>query len=83
MTHFVLWRSGSSAFEGCRGITGELEIPGKIKEIPYDAFRSMEKVESLIVGEGVDSIYTYDMSHAFYNWKGVKTITFRGSIRMT
>ena len=75
-----LERIGSSAFEGCRGITGELEIPGKIKEIPYDAFRSMEKVESLIVGEGVDSIYTYDMSHAFYNWKGVKTITFRGSV---
>ena len=76
-----LERIGSDAFGGCSGISGELEIPGKIKEVPSYAFSGMEKVESLIVGEGVSTVYTKNStSHAFYNWKGVKTVTFRGSV---
>ena len=76
-----LERIGSDAFGGCSGISGELEIPGKIKEVPSYAFSGMEKVESLIVGKNVSSISTDNSSsHAFYNWNGVKTVTFRGSV---
>ena len=76
-----LEKLGSHAFFRCSGLSGELEIPGKLARIETGTFSGLKNVESLVIGESVSYIYTDAGSrHGFYDWSGVKTVTFRGNV---
>jgi hypothetical protein len=44
------------AFEYCSKITGELVIPDKVETIGYQAFYNMVSLESVVFGEGIQSM---------------------------
>ena len=71
---------GQWAFVGCSGIAGELVIPDQVTKIDKGTFGGMSGITSIVVGQGVTSIYTYKggSEHCFYNMTGVKEVTFTG-----
>lgn len=82
---------GNSAFRNCGKISGELVIPDSVTKLGESVFASMPGVTSIVVGNGMQDIYTYYNSgsasynyyHAFYNMTGVLEVTFTGKVPPT
>ena len=63
----------SYAFKNCSGITGELVVPDTLDKLNTGVFSGMKNIPSLVIGEGVTSIYTttyysYISDNAFYGF---------------
>lgn len=75
----------SYAFQNCSSITGELVVPDMLTSLNKGIFSGMKNITSLVIGEGVTSIYTVTSSYyssesdnAFYGMSGVTEVTFTG-----
>lgn len=67
------------AFQNCTAATGEVVIPDGVEFIPMGAFSGDSGIESLVIGAGVELIYSgQNNAHAFYDLNAVTEVTFTG-----
>ena len=79
-----LTKINTYTFYDCSGITGEVEIPAKVKSLGYSSFSGMKKITGVTIGEGMESVYTStNLYHAFYECASVETVRFLGAVPPT